>query len=78
MSRKQKEHDPTCPFQSINDAVRTTGLSSFYIRTGCKNNTVPHIRAGNTYLINVPLLLDQLNKQSMSQVYQTHDISHNT
>lgn len=48
------------PFQSINEAVRTTGLSSFYLRQGCRDGTVPHVKSGTKYLINVPLLLRQL------------------
>ena len=50
----------TTPFQKIPDAVRSTGLSAFYLRNGCKDGTVPHIRSGKTYYINVPALLRQL------------------
>lgn len=49
------------PFQSITDASQTTGLSAFYLRNGIKNGTVPFIKTGNKYLVNVPLLLKQLN-----------------
>ncbi len=52
------------PFQKIPDAVRTTGLSSYYLRAGCRSGTVPHIRSGNTYYINVPALLRQLGAES--------------
>ena len=48
------------PFQKIPDAVKTTGLSAYYLRGGCKDGTVPHIKSGNTYYINVPALLQQL------------------
>lgn len=48
------------PFQKIPDACQTTGLSQFYLRNGCKNGTIPHVRSGKTYLINVPALLQQL------------------
>ena len=52
---------PTVPFQKIAEACRTTGLSQYYLRQGCKDGTVPHIRSGSTYYINVPELLGQLN-----------------
>lgn len=48
------------PFQSINEAVRSTGLSSFYLRRGCKDGSVPHIMSGSKYLVNVPALLRKL------------------
>ena len=48
------------PFQKITDAVRTTGLSAYYLRRGCKDGTIPHIKSGTTYFINVPALLRQL------------------
>ena len=48
------------PFQSIQDAVKTTGLSSYYLRNGCRDGTVPHVKSGSKYLVNVPLLLRQL------------------
>lgn len=48
------------PFQSIAEACETTGLSQFYLRRGCKDGTVPHVKSGAKYLINVPLLLQKL------------------
>lgn len=48
------------PFQKIVDACKTTGLSQYYLRRGCKNGTVPHIRSGTVYLVNVPALLQKL------------------
>ena len=52
---------PATPFQSVTDAARTTGLSTFFLRQGLKNGTVPHIKSGNKYLINIPRLLEALN-----------------
>lgn len=60
-----KNYDPTLQFQTIQDAVRTTGLSSYFLRQGCKNGSIPYIKSGNKFMINVPLLLEQLNKQSL-------------
>ena len=48
------------PFQKISDAVQSTGLSAFYLRNGCRDGTVPHIRSGRVLYINVPALLRQL------------------
>lgn len=49
------------PFQSIRDACRSTGLSQFFLRTGCRNGTVPHVRCGKRYMVNVPELLAKLS-----------------
>ena len=48
------------PFQKSPDACRTTGLSQYYLRKGCKDGSIPHIKSGPTYYINVPELLLQL------------------
>lgn len=49
------------PFQKIHDACKTTGLLMYFLRKGCKDGTVPHIKSGTVYLINVPKLLRQLD-----------------
>ena len=51
------------PFQKIPEACKTTGLSQYYLRKGCKDGSVPHITSGPTYYINVPALLEKLNAQ---------------
>ena len=48
------------PFQKIPEACQTTGLSQYFLRKGCKDGTVPHIKSGSTYYINIPKLLKQL------------------
>ena len=48
------------PFQKISEAVKSTGLSAYYLRRGCKDGSVPCVLSGNTFYINVPLLLKQL------------------
>lgn len=48
------------PFQKITEASRTTGLSQYYLRNGCKNGTIPHVKSGTVYLVNVPALLKML------------------
>ena len=47
------------PFQKIEDAVKTTGLSAFFLRKGCRDGSVPCVRSGRTYFVNVPALLRQ-------------------
>lgn len=51
---------PDTPFQKIPEACASTGLSQFFLRNGCKDGSIPHIKSGNVYYINVPALLRQL------------------
>lgn len=51
------------PFQKIPEACKTTGLSQFYLRRGCKAGTVPHVKSGGVYYINIPALLRQLGTE---------------
>ncbi len=55
------------PFQKIKDAAKATGLSQYFIRQGCKQGTVPHVKSGTVYLINVPALLRKLDAESCAQ-----------
>lgn len=48
------------PFQRVPQASTTTGLSQHFLREGIRNGTIPHIRSGNTPLVNIPALLRQL------------------
>lgn len=48
------------PFQKIADAVKTTGLSAYFLRQGCRDGSVPHIKSGTTYFVNIPALLRKL------------------
>ncbi len=54
----------TTPFQKISDAVKTTGLSAYYLRRGCKDGSVPCVMSGGVYYVNVPLLLQKLGVPS--------------
>lgn len=49
------------PFQKIADACRTTGLSTYYLRKGCRDGTIPHIKSGTVYLIDMEALLTKLH-----------------
>lgn len=51
------------PFRKIKDAATATGLSQFYLRRGCQNGTVPHVKSGGVYYVNVPALLRQLGAE---------------
>ena len=48
------------PFLKIRDASKVTGLSQYFLRRGCRAGTVPHVRSGTVYLVNIPALLRQL------------------
>ncbi len=58
--RPELHAEKTQPFQKIPDAVRSTGLSAYYLRNGIKDGTVPHIRSGRVLYVNIPALLRQL------------------
>lgn len=51
------------PFQKITEACKNTGLSQYYLRQGCKNGTVPHIKSGGVYYVNVPALMEELDRK---------------
>lgn len=55
------------PFQKLGEAARTTGLSTYFLRNGCKDGSVPHVKSGAVYLINVPALLRKLDAESTAQ-----------
>ena len=52
------------PFQKIADAVKTTGLSAYFLRQGCRDGSVPHVKSGGTYYVNVAALLRKLDAES--------------
>lgn len=47
------------PFQKIEDAVKTTGLSAFFLRKGCREGSIPCVRSGRVIYVNVTKLLQQ-------------------
>ena len=56
------------PYQKIPEACRNTGLSQYYLRRGCKDGTVPHIKSGTVYLVDVPALLEKLRREATGQI----------
>ena len=61
----QFETEPV--FAKIADAAKRTGVSMFSIRQGIKNGTVPYVRSGRKYLINVPAFRQMLDQESKSR-----------
>lgn len=51
---------PDAPYMTIPNACRTTGLSQYFLRNGCKDGSIPNVKSGNTYYVNVPALLEKL------------------
>lgn len=62
-----EEEMPTVPFQKIAEACKTTGLSQYYLRQGCKDGTIPLVKSGGVYYINIPALLKTLDKDTDAQ-----------
>lgn len=55
------------PFMKIKDACAATGLSQYFLRQGCRDGSVPHIKSGPTYYVNVPALLEQLGVPAQTE-----------
>lgn len=58
----------TAVYQTIQETCETTGLSQYYLRSGCKEGKIPYIQSGSKYLINVPLLLEKLEREALDNV----------
>lgn len=58
--------NPSAPYQKIKDACKTTGLSQYYLRAGCRDGSIPCIRCNGVYFVNIPAFLQQLDEQSKS------------
>jgi hypothetical protein len=61
---RAKNTDRGAVFQPIRGAAEITGLSTRYIRDGCRNGIIPHVLVGSDYRINMPLFMEQLNEAS--------------
>lgn len=55
------------PFQKIPDAVKSTGLSAYYLRKGCRDGSVPCVKSGAIYYINVTALLKKLGAEGSKE-----------
>ena len=56
-----RNFNPEAPYQTISRASYLTGLSCYFLRNGCRDNSIPHIKVGREYKINMELLKKQLN-----------------
>ena len=63
------------PFQKIPEACKTTGLSQYFLRKGCKDGSIPHIRSGPTYYIDVPALLRKLGGEAVDHDREASTLS---
>lgn len=57
----------TVPFQKIVEASKTTGLSQYYLRQGCRDGSIPHTKSGQTFFVNIPALLRQLGADGFAE-----------
>ena len=56
--------NPDAPYQSVKNAARLSGLSTYSIRKGIKEGRIPFIRVGNDFRVNLPAFLRQLEEES--------------
>jgi len=61
------------PFMSIRDCNKHTGLSMSYLRTGCKNKTIPHIMVGDKYMIDVEGLFELVRLEARANMWEGVD-----
>lgn len=54
----------TAKFVKVSAACEITGLSKWFLRKGCRENTIPHIRSGKIIYIDLERLLEQLRAGS--------------
>jgi len=56
------------PFASIRETVTRTGLSERYIRQLKSDGKLPCVMSGKKCLVNIPQLIEVMNKISMENV----------
>lgn len=52
-------------YMSVPEASKLSGLSEYFIRSRAKSGDIPHIMAGNKFVINYPKMLDYLESIEM-------------
>lgn len=50
-------------YLKILDAAKATGLSAYFIRNGCRDGSIPCIRCGTVFFVNMPAFRAQLDEQ---------------
>lgn len=58
------ENKQIAPLQTIENTARLTGASRYFIRNGCRDGTIPCIKSGTKYMVNLPLFLEMLDRMS--------------
>lgn len=61
-SRKPRKTN-TPPFLKLTEASKVTGLSTYYLRSGCRDGSIPCVLSGTTYYVNIPALLRKLDAE---------------
>lgn len=57
-------------FLKIRDACDETGLSQYFLRQGCRSGSIPCIKSGSTYYIDMDSLYQQLRERMPESVIQ--------
>lgn len=55
-------------FLTIRQTAATGILSEHHLRLMEKQGRLPGVRSGNRFLVNLPILLEQLDRESLAQV----------
>lgn len=50
-------------FCSIKEAAEATGLSVSYVRAGCVKGSIPHLKSGVKYYVNLPAFVELLEAE---------------
>ena len=61
---RKKTFDAEALFQPPTGAARITGFSVKFIRDGCRDGSIPSIRIGADYRVNMRLYLEKLDALS--------------
>lgn len=55
---------PSQQFPTIQETAKALGLSTHFLRTGCREGRIPHVRVGCVYRIDLSALLEQLHSEA--------------
>lgn len=54
-------------FMTIRETAKTGMISEHHLRIMEKQGRLPGVRSGNRFLVNLPLLIEQLDRESLAQ-----------
>lgn len=60
--------DVSQKFLTIRQTARTKVLSEYTLRLMEKQGQLPGVRSGNRFLVNFPMLVEQLDRESLAHV----------